>query len=64
MDIEEKMIYFLLNEATEMDIENFFGYVPNILNEDEIMSIISQMPDEEFDSFVKKFQIDVDSIKL
>ena len=64
MDIEEKLIYFLLNEATEMDIKDFFGYVPDTLNEDKIMSIISQMPDEEFDSFIKKFQIDVNSIKL
>ena len=47
-----------------MDIKDFFGYVPDTLNEDKIMSIISQMPDEEFDSFIKKFQIDVNSIKL
>lgn len=64
MDIEEKLLYFLLNEATETEIEDFLGYVPNILFENEIMSIIMQMPDEEFDYFVKKFQIETDSLKV
>lgn len=63
MDIEENLLYFLLNEATEAEIEDFLGYTPDILFEDEIMSIIMQMPDEEFDAFVTKFQIETDSLK-
>ena len=49
MDIEEMMIDYIMNKATQ---------------ERACRDNLSQMPDEEFDMFVKKFNIPHDGVKL
>lgn len=48
MDIEEMMIDYIMNHASN----------------DACRDNLSQMPDEEFDMFVKKFNIPHDVVKL
>ena len=54
-----------MNNATQEEIEEFFGYAAyGVCTRAECENNLSQMPDEEFDMFVKKFNIPTDGIKL
>lgn len=65
MDIEEMMIDYIMNHASNEEIQEFFGYTDyGILSVDACRDNLSQMPDEEFDMFVKKFNIPQDGVKL
>ena len=65
MDIEEMMIDYIMNNATQEEVEEFFGYSAyGVCTRDECENNLAQMPDEEFDMFVEKFGIPTDSIKL
>ena len=65
MDIEEMMIDYIMNNATQEEVEEFFGYAAyGICTREECENNLAQMPDEEFDMFVKKFGIPTDGIKL
>ena len=57
MDIEEMMIDYVMDNATQEEIEEFFGYAAyGVCTRAECENNLSQMPDEEFDMFVKKFK--------
>lgn len=58
------MIEFLLHEATDEQIEDFFGYAPHGFNREEIEDNLSRMPDDVFDELVKEFGLPTDGIKL
>ena len=64
MDIEEMMIYFLLHEANNEQIEGFFGYAPHGFNREEIEDVLSQMPDDVFDELVNEFGLPTNGVKL
>ena len=65
MDIEEMMIDYIMNHATHEEIKEFFGHADyGICTKESCEENISQMPDEEFDMFVKKFKLPMDGIKL
>lgn len=65
MDIEEMMIDYIMNHATHEEIKEFFGYADyGMYTRKTCEENISQMPDEEFDMFVKKFKLPTDGIKL
>lgn len=65
MDIEEMMIDYIMNHASNEEIQEFFSYADyGILSVDACRDNLSQMPDEEFDMFVKKFNIPHDGVKL
>lgn len=65
MDIEEMMIDYILNRATPGEVEEFFGYADyGVCTRETCEENISQMPDEEFDMFVKKFHLPMDGVKL
>lgn len=64
MDIEEVMIDFLLHEAIDEQIEEFFGYAPHGFSKEDIEDKLSQMPDDVFDDLVKEFGLPMDGVKL
>ena len=65
MDIEEMMIDYIMNHAAHEEIKEFFGYTDyGICTKESCEENISQMPDEEFDMFVKKFKLPMNGIKL
>ena len=65
MDIEEMMIDYIMNNATQEEVEEFFGYAAyGGCTREECENNLAQMPDEEFDMFVEKFGIPTDGIKL
>ena len=65
MDIEEMMIDYIMNNATQEEVEEFFGYAAyGVCTIEECENNLAQMPDEEFDMFVEKFGIPTDGIKL
>lgn len=64
MDIEEMMIDFLLHEANDEQIEEFFGYAPHGFSREDVENNLSQMPDDVFDELVKEFRLPVDGVKL
>ena len=64
MDIEEMMIDFILHEANDEQIENFFGYASHGFSRKEIEDNLSQMPDNVFDELVKDFGLPTDGVKL
>lgn len=64
MDMEEKMINYIMNKATREEEEEFFGYcLPYIITEEECKDNLAQMPDDVFDELIHKFGLDTDSIK-
>ena len=64
MDIEEMMIDFLLHEANDEQIEEFFGYAPHGFSKEDIEDTLSQMPDDVFDDLVKEFGLPMNGVKL
>lgn len=64
MDIEEIMIDFLLNEANDEQIEQFFGYAKHNFSKEDIEDNLSQMPDDVFDELMKEFELPTDGVKL
>lgn len=65
MDIEEMMIDYILNRAMPGEVEEFFGYADyGVCTRETCEENISQMPDGEFDMFVKKFHLPTDGVKL
>ena len=61
MDIEEMMIDYVMNKATQEEVEEFFGYSAyGICTKEECENNISQMPDEVFAMFLKKFGLSTD----
>ena len=65
MDIEEMMIDYIMNDATQEEVEEFFGYADyGICTREECENNLAQMPDEEFDMFVEKFGLPTDGVKL
>lgn len=64
MDIEEMMANFILYEATNAQIEKFFGYAPHGFSREDIEDNLSQMPDDVFDELVKDFGLPTDGVKL
>ena len=64
MDIEEMMIDFLLHEANDEQIEEFFGYAPHGFRKEDIEDNLSQMPDDVFDDLVKEFGLPMNGVKL
>lgn len=64
MDIEEMMIDFLLHEANDEQIEEFFGYAPHGFSRGDIEDNLSQIPDDVFDELVKEFELPTDGVKL
>lgn len=65
MDIEEMMIDYIMYNATREEVEEFFGYAAyGICTREECENCLAQMPDEEFNMFVKKFRLPTDGVKL
>ena len=64
MDIEEMMIDFILHEANDKQIIQFFSYSPFDFSREEIKDNLSQMPDDVFDELVKEFGLPTDGVKL
>ena len=61
MDIEEMMIDYIMNNATQEEVEEFFGYSAyGVCTRDECENNLAQMTDEEFNMFVEKFGIPTD----
>lgn len=64
MDIEEKMIDYIINKATREEQEEFFGFcMQEIITKEECEDNISQMPDEVFDELANRFGLVSDTIK-
>ena len=56
MDIEEMMIDYIMNKATQEEVEEFFGHTAcGVCTREACENNLAQMPFEEFDMFVKKF---------
>lgn len=64
MDIEEMMMDFILHEANDEQVEQFFGYTKHGFGREDIEDILSQMPDDVFDELVKEFGLPTDGVKL
>ena len=64
MDIEEMMIDYIMNNATQEEVEEFFGYAPHGFSREDIEDTLSQMPDDVFDELAKEFGLPADGIKL
>lgn len=64
MDIEEMMMDFILHNANDEQIKQFFGYAKHDFSREDIKDNLSQMPDDVFDEFVKDFGLPTDGIKL
>lgn len=64
MDIEEMMMNFILNEANDEQIEQFFGYARHDFNKEDIEDNLSQMPDDVFAELMKEFELPTYGIKL
>lgn len=64
MDIEEMMIDFILHEASEKQIEAFFGFNPHGFTKEEVEDVLAQMPDDVFDESAKEFGLPTDGVKL
>lgn len=61
---EEVMVDYIMYNATEEEIKEFLGYAAyEVCTREECENIIKQMPNEEFDKLVKKFNIHTDGIK-
>lgn len=60
IDMEKRMIDFLLTEATRGQIEEFFGYASHEYTKDEVEDNLALMPDDVFDELVKKFGLSED----
>lgn len=58
------MIDFLLHEANDEQIEEFFGYAPHGFSRGDIEDNLSQMPDDVFGELVKEFGLPTDGVKL
>lgn len=58
------MIDFLLHDATDEQIERFFGYAPHGFSREDIEDNMSQMPDDVFDELVNEFELPTDGIEL
>ena len=58
------MIDFLLHEANDEQIEEFFGYAPHGFSRGDIEDNLSQMPDDVFGELVKEFGPPTDGVKL
>lgn len=55
------MIDYIMNNATQEEVEEFFGYSAyGVCTRDECENNLAQMPDEKFDMFVEKFGIPTD----
>lgn len=52
---EEVMIDYLMNDATEEEIEDFLGYAPLDISREVFEEALAQMPDEEFEKFLYEF---------
>ena len=55
IDMEIRMVGFLLTEATKEQLEEFFGYASHEYTKDAIENNLAQMPDDVFDELVKEF---------
>lgn len=64
MDIEEIMADFILHEANDEQIEQFFGYAKHDFSKEDIEDNLSQIPDEVFDELMKEFELPIDGVKL
>lgn len=65
MDIEEMMIDYIMTKATQEEVKEFFGYADyEVCTRETCEDNLAQMPDEEFDMFVKKFGFPTDGVKL
>lgn len=65
MDIEEKMIDYIMDKATQEETEEFFGYACyGVCTREECKNNLAQMSDEEIDMFAKKFGLPNDGVKL
>lgn len=64
MDIEEIMADFILHEANDEQIEQFFGYAKHDFSKEDIEDNLSQIPDEVFDELMKEFELPTDGVKL
>lgn len=53
----QKLINYLLNEASEIDVEDFMGYSSNDLTAADIENVAVQMPEEELLAFCERFGI-------
>lgn len=65
MDIEEMMVDYIMNNATQEEVAEFFGCAYHgLCIREECEKNLAQMSDEKFDMFVKKFGIPTDGVKL
>lgn len=65
MDLEEMMIDYVLNHATQKEVEEFFGYADyGECTREACEDNLSQMPDEVFDELVENFGLPTDGVKL
>lgn len=55
MDIENRMIEFLLKDATEEQVNQFFGCKTPAFNREDIEDVLDQMPDYKFLMLVGAF---------
>ena len=55
-EYEEMMIDYIMNKATQEEVEEFFGHTAyGVCTREACENNLAQMPFEEFDMFVKKF---------
>lgn len=64
MNIEKRMIDFLLNKANAEQIKEFFGYEPHGFDRKEIENILCQMPDDVLDDLVNEFGLSSNEVNL
>ena len=64
MDIEDMMMNFILHEANDEQVKQFFGYAKHDFSREDIEDNLSQIPDDVFDELVIKFGLPTDGVKL
>lgn len=59
--LEEKMeqlARYILLEAKQSEVEEFFGYDPQGFSREEVENVLDQMPEEEIEDFYVTFNLD------
>lgn len=55
----EKMIQYILHDATEQTFQDFMGYDMKPVDRSDVEEVIMQMPDDVFHEFCKNFGLEV-----
>ena len=54
----EKMIQYILHDATEQTFQDFMGYDIKPVDRSDVEEVIMQMPDDMFHAFCKNFGLE------